>query len=86
MKSRLPFEKEKMVEKELTEIKVHLAEIRVDLQHHIKRTELLESEVREWRKDIEPVQKHVGFVSGLGKLIGFLSITAAGIAAIVTLL
>ena len=73
------------MQKELTEIKVHLAEIKVDLKHHIKRTELLEGEVREWRRDMDPVKKHVTVVSGIGKLLGILAMVAGATAAIVSL-
>lgn len=62
---------------DLTEIKVSLAEIKVDLRHHIKRTELLELEVKEWRNDMKPVQKHVTMVNGAGKLLGTASIITA---------
>jgi hypothetical protein len=73
------------MEKELTEIKVTLAEIKVDLRHHIKRTELLENEVREWRSDIEPVQKHIGFINGLGKLLGILAVLSTAVAGTIAL-
>lgn len=73
------------MEKDITEIKVHLAEIKIDLKHHMKRTELLEDEVREWRKDIEPVQEHITVVTGIGRLLGLLAIIAGGIAAVISL-
>lgn len=59
-----------------------LAKIETDIRHHIKRTDLLETDVRMWRKDIEPIQKHVGFVNGLAKL----SIVAAACATVVGVL
>lgn len=57
------------MQEDINEIKIVLTKIETDLRHHIKRTDILEDEVRAWRKDFEPIQKHVGFVNGLGKLL-----------------
>jgi regulator of replication initiation timing len=45
------------VSKEISEVNVHIAEIKKDLRYHIKRTDLLELEVK-------PIKKHVVMVSG----------------------
>ena len=73
------------MEKDLTEIKVHLAEIKVDLRHHIRRTEILEGDVRSWRKDILPIQKHVTIVSGVFKLLLAATVVATAVAALIPL-
>ena len=72
--------------KTLTKIQIDIAAIRTDLNYHIKRTDVLESEVKEWRRDIEPVQKHVTFINSLGKLLAFLAIVGTAVAAIISIL
>lgn len=52
------------------DIKVHIAEIKKDLRYHIKRTDLLEA-------DIKPVKKHVATVQAILKILGLISIIAA---------
>jgi hypothetical protein len=55
----------------LTTQSVLLGKQQVSIEHHIKRTDLLESEVR-------PIKKHVDMVSGALKLI-----TAIGLGALI---
>lgn len=74
------------MDKELTEIKVHLAEIKVDLRHHMKRTELLEDEVRAWREDLKPVQRHVNVVRGLGTVLMIVAAVAGSIGTVLAVL
>lgn len=59
----------------LAAIDVTLAAQHVSLETHIKRTELLEQEVK-------PIQKHVDMVNGALKLIGILAMIAAIIEAV----
>ena len=58
------------MQEDINEIKVMLAEMQKDLKYHIKRTDLLEAQVK-------PVVEHVSFVHRLSKLV----ITGLGIAA-----
>lgn len=51
------------------EIGVHIAEIKKDLKYHIKRTDLLEA-------DVKPIKKHVSNVHAILKLVGMLSLLA----------
>lgn len=70
---------------DIEEIKVLLARIETDLRHHIKRTEMLEEEVRLWRADLKPVQDHVTFVRNFGKFITLSAVVATAIAAFIAL-
>ena len=67
---------------DITQIKILLAEIKSDLKYHIKRTDLLDGELKHMRKDMEPVEAHVRFVTSLGKLLAVLVAGAAAIAGI----
>ena len=67
------------MQNDINEIKITLGKIETDIRHHIKRTDLLEDEIRKWRHDMEPIHKHVGFVNGLGKL----SIVLAAISTVI---
>lgn len=58
----------KQIQKDIYETKIDIAEIKTDLRHHIKRTELLEGEVRQNRQDLKPVREHVNFIKNLGRL------------------
>ena len=69
------------MKEDINEIKIMLANIETDIRHHIKRTDLLEEEVRAWRRDMEPVQKHITVVNGLGKLLLILAAVASAVAA-----
>lgn len=61
-----------------------------DLEKHIKRTDLLEEEIkfrnRELAKDMEPIKRHVAHIEGAIKLIGILSMVVGFIASISKLL
>lgn len=54
---------------DVEEIKDEQVQQRVILDEHIRRTELLESEMR-------PVRKHVYMVQGVGAFIGLLALVA----------
>jgi hypothetical protein len=60
----------------LSAIDVTLAKQEVNLQEHMRRTELLETEVSDVRVAMEPVQDHVKIVNGILKFIGFLAVLA----------
>ncbi len=67
-----------VIQKDVSEIKTHLAVYNEQLKIHIKRSELLEDK-------LEPVEKHVAMVSGALKLIGVLAMIASIIGAIASL-
>jgi uncharacterized protein (UPF0335 family) len=58
------------IDEKLNSIDTHLAVYNEQLKIHIKRTELLES-------DVEPIKKHVIQVSGSLKLLGLLATVLA---------
>lgn len=70
---------------DIEEIKILLARIETDLRHHIKRTEMLEDEVRLWRADLKPVQDHVTFIRNFGKFITVAAVVATAVAAFIAL-
>ena len=74
------------MQKDIEQIKVDMAEIKVDLKHHIKRTELLEDEVRAWRNDLKPVQKHVTIINGLGHILLWAAAISGAIVGILQIL
>ena len=67
------------IKEELGEIRAHLAEIKVDLKHHIKRTELLEER-------FEPVEDHVKFIRQLMKTITWLAGTSVAVLTLIKLI
>ena len=46
-------------------IQVDVAEIRRDILHHIKRTDLAEENLKMLREDLRPVEQHVERVNGV---------------------
>jgi len=62
----------------LDKIDIHLAEYNTQLKIHIKRTEILE-------QDVKPISEHVSMMKGAGKLIGIIGMTAAAILTLVRL-
>ena len=55
------------------------------LEEHIKRTNLLQEELDEIRKEMKPVEKHVMMVSAGLKLLGLISLLASLTLAIVNI-
>lgn len=72
-------------EADMEEIRILLAKIETDLRHHIRRTELLEEEVKLWRMDMKPIQEHVIFVKQFGKFVTLAAVVAGAIAAFLAL-
>ncbi len=52
------------------------------LKEHMRRTDLLEREVKAVSEDIEPLNAHVSMVNGVLKFIGLITTIAGAIAAI----
>ena len=57
-----------------------LGEIRSDLNYHIRRTDLLETTVKEQREEFKPVRRHVELVNSLAKVFMAL-VTISGVVA-----
>lgn len=58
----------------LAKITIDIAEIRRDLAHHIRRTDLAEEHLEMIKADLKPVQAHVLMMSGALKLVGILAV------------
>lgn len=70
------FEKLEDLDTRLDNMNVNLAEYNIQLKEHMRRTELLEEELK-------PVTRHVNMMHGAGKLLG---ITSIGLGVILTIL
>lgn len=62
--------------KEIGELKVEQAEIKVDVKYHIKRTDIAEENIEILRKEVQPLFKFRDYVMGALKLIGLLGVLA----------
>lgn len=69
----------------LHEIKVILAKIETDLRHHVKRTELLEEDLRKQREEFTPLRKEVATINGLIKALMVLASVATAVGALLAL-
>jgi hypothetical protein len=56
-----------------TATRIDIAEIRRDVAHHIRRTEIAEEQLTELRRDLGPIKRHVTVVESLVKSVGVLS-------------
>ena len=72
MKDQLDKIEEKLdkVEEKLSSIDVTLAKQAKDLEHHIYRTDLAESNIELLRTEMQPVKKHVALMDASLKVIG----------------
>jgi len=67
------------IQKDVNEIKVHLAEYNVLLDVHIKRSNMLEDKMI-------PIERHVNMVDGALKLLGIIGVLAAIVEAYLTII
>lgn len=58
----------------------------ITVEHHEKRSTLLEQELKSVREELEPIKEHVQQVSGAGKLIRWTGITVGAILALIGLI
>lgn len=70
------------IEEKLDKLVELQSEIRIDVSEHIRRTQIAEENIEKLSNSMQPVQEHVAFIRGLGKLITIL--LAAG-AAVITM-
>jgi predicted nucleic acid-binding Zn-ribbon protein len=63
-------EKVDRIESKISNIDVTLAKQAKDLEHHIYRTELAETNIELLRSEIQPVKKHVALMDASLKIIG----------------
>lgn len=67
------------VEDKLDQVLLIQADIRADLQDHMRRTIINENNVDKIVAALAPVQEHVAFVRGLGKLLTILGTLLGGL-------
>ena len=70
----------------IEEIRIDLAEIRKDINYHIRRTDLAEDNIRMLRVELKPVEVHVERVNGGLKLLGLILVVAAVVKVIIEFL
>ena len=72
MKDQLNKIEEKLdkVDEKLSSIDITLAKQAKDLEHHIYRTDLAESNIEILRKEMQPVKRHVALMDASLKVIG----------------
>jgi hypothetical protein len=56
----------------LTTMQIDIAEIRRDIEHHIRRTDLAEKHIEFLEDDIRPIKRHVAGVETLVKSVAVL--------------
>lgn len=69
--------KEDLLLNHILEIKEDIAEIKADLFHHVKRTDIAEENLKILRAELKPVEKHVERVTGAIKLLSGILVVAA---------
>jgi predicted nucleic acid-binding Zn-ribbon protein len=74
------------VEEKLSSIDVTLAKQAKDLEHHIYRTELAETNIELLRAEIQPVKKHVAIMDAVFKIIGVLASVTTFIMGVIKLI
>jgi len=72
------FEKLDKLEGIANKQEVNLAKLTVSVEEHVKRSNMMEDEQKEIRKEIEPIKAHVSKVEGAVKLLAALA-TIAGL-------
>lgn len=80
------YEKLEKMDSRLDSIDKTLVKQEVNLDNHIKRTDLLEKHTDKLFRELEPIKKHVNHVEGGMKLLGLLSLVIGVVAGIIALL
>lgn len=70
------------IEEKLDRIVESQGAMQGDIREHIRRTAIAEDNIEKLSKAMAPVQEHVAFVRGLGKLLTILGTLIGGLAAI----
>ena len=82
-------DREALLLEHILEIKDDIAEIKVDLRYHVKRTDIAEENLKMLREELKPVDKHVEQMRGalnLLKVLGIVLGVVLSVAAVVALL
>lgn len=75
MESRI-FEKLENIDKRLSDIDKTLERNTVSLEYHVMRTNQNEELIKALRADLKPVEDHVKYMVGAGKLLGIVALVA----------
>jgi predicted nucleic acid-binding Zn-ribbon protein len=88
MKDQLDKIEEKLdkVEEKISSIDVTLAKQAKDLEHHIYRTDLAESNIELLRTEMQPVKKHVALMDASLKVIGAIASVVTFVIGIIKLI
>lgn len=70
------------IEEKMDKVLEVQTELRVDVAEHIRRTEIAEQNIEKLANAIQPIQEHVAFIRGFGKITGILLAAVAAIATI----
>jgi archaellum component FlaC len=79
-------EKVDRIEEKISNIDITLAKQSKDLEHHIYRTDLAESNIEMLRSEIQPVKKHVALMDASLKVIGAIASIATFVLGIIRLI
>jgi predicted nucleic acid-binding Zn-ribbon protein len=79
-------EKVDRIEEKISNIDITLAKQAKDLEHHIYRTDLAESNIELLRSEIEPVKKHVALMDASLKVIGAIATIATFVLGVIRLI
>jgi hypothetical protein len=79
-------EKVDRIEEKISNIDITLAKQAKDLEHHIYRTDLAESNIEMLRSEIQPVKKHVALMDASLKVIGAIASIATFVLGIIRLI
>jgi archaellum component FlaC len=88
MKDQLDKIEEKLdkVEEKISSIDVTLAKQAKDLEHHIYRTDLAESNIELLRTEMQPVKRHVALMDASLKVIGAIASVVTFVIGIIKLI
>ena len=75
-------DKEDLLLQHILEIKDDIAEIKLDLRYHVKRTDLAEENLKILRSELKPVEKHVEQMQGALNLVKIVSVVLGVVIAI----
>lgn len=72
-------QKQDAIAEDISEIKVVLGRQEIQLETHIRRTQLAEENISILRQELKPVEDHVKFMQGAVKLLGIVALILSAI-------
>jgi hypothetical protein len=70
------------LEEKLERIAESQSEIKADLQEHMRRTLIAESNIEKLAASMAPVQEHVAFIKGFGRFLALIATVGGTVAAL----